>query len=661
MNGQPTGQDFYNFYNTSAGDSQFGGTIDYETPYAEIQGSGNGNFSVYSFEITPSMLDPNSSTVGTSTAADGPFYTAVGLVLSGTVHTGDTWTLELRNTPYTYTATQADATASNPLAAVALGLAVVIASQGGSLGFTASTVGNELLIENSSLGFNVGNATTDGLVQTTNSADTITTSTEPQQTNGSPVDFTSAKVTLTGNTLIGDNWTLTIGSGMSAQTAVYAVTSGATQLSDIASFFASYFGAHLTGAGVTNASGSAEIGFSNLGGGAGLPITFSVSSIAAEGYATITGTPATGELSTVPWMSESFALPANQPSGESWTVTVTPTATGSVATTFSSSADSSASALAQDLRNAFNNLTLTQQGTFHVSFSVGVLTVTSTAGPFTGTISVTPSGSATTGNVDSHTITVGTASADGWSATVSDTNGNNSNTVTASGSATASTVAQNLAAAISGVSGYHAVADGDAVTVTRLDGSDFLLSVSATPGGSAATGAASAQLVTLEPYVGQGVTLTLDGNQYNSTASTAAAAATAIGNQIGSGYTVTPVSGAPAFVVVRSNGSTISATLSATGSGTVASNGTLTLGSFNAGDTFSLTLMQARNGSSNLTETESGSSASALASAFNSGFTVTAGGPRRSPSPGSSSDPHQLQLHGDARTCPQTRRPRRWR
>ena len=65
------------------------------------------------------MLDPNSrhDRQREPTRGDGPFYTAVGLQLSGTVHAGDVWTLELRDTPYVYVATAADAASSDPLAA----------------------------------------------------------------------------------------------------------------------------------------------------------------------------------------------------------------------------------------------------------------------------------------------------------------------------------------------------------------------------------------------------------------------------------------------------------------------------------------------------------------------------------------------------------------
>ena len=52
------GRELLQLLQPSAGDAPFGGSIDWQTPYAEIQGSGDGTLDVYSFEVTPDMLNP---------------------------------------------------------------------------------------------------------------------------------------------------------------------------------------------------------------------------------------------------------------------------------------------------------------------------------------------------------------------------------------------------------------------------------------------------------------------------------------------------------------------------------------------------------------------------------------------------------------------------
>src|SRR5437868_2095628 len=139
----PTGQSFYNFFNSFAGDKPFGGSINWETPYVQIQGAGNGTFDVYSFEVTPDMLNPVASTIdGSTTAAHGPFYTEIGLALTGLVKVGDTWTLGLRDHDYSYTVMPGD---TLTLAAVALKLRDLLNSSSNPVaGYSATAIGNFL-------------------------------------------------------------------------------------------------------------------------------------------------------------------------------------------------------------------------------------------------------------------------------------------------------------------------------------------------------------------------------------------------------------------------------------------------------------------------------------------------------------------------------------
>ena len=320
-------------------------------------------------------------------------------------------------------------------------------------------------------------------------------------------------------------------------------------------------------------------------------------------------------------------MPVAPPQGEEWTITLTPVGSTSQ-TTFSASSDGSQADLAAALVTAFDAKNSTA---YTVTSSSGTVHVTSSA-PFTGTFAVAPSGSATTGSVYTHTVTVDTASADDWTATLTEIGGAAIGTpLSVTGSTDADTLAGNLAAAISGVSGFTAIAEGDQVTITRRTGTDFNISFSASAGGTATPASAYAQAVTLEQYVGQGVTFTLDGTPYTppaANADNAGDAATWIAGQIGSGYTVALSPTQPTFVIVRLDGGSITASLTAGESGSVASSvttgnasGTLTLPTVNAADKVTVTLTQ---GSTVVTKTDT---EAALAGDFSgSGFTISANG-----------------------------------
>src|SRR5262249_44163281 len=89
--GQTIGQeDFYTFYQPRVGNTGAGcGTlcsVDWLTPSARIQGSGNGTYDLFSFEVTADMLDPTASDSQAETGSvrdTSAFYSNVVLGLNG--------------------------------------------------------------------------------------------------------------------------------------------------------------------------------------------------------------------------------------------------------------------------------------------------------------------------------------------------------------------------------------------------------------------------------------------------------------------------------------------------------------------------------------------------------------------------------------------------
>ena len=490
----PTGANFYNFYNTSAGDAPFGGSIDWQTPYAEIQGAGDGSLDVYSFEITPAMLNPVADTIDDSTAAaNGPFYTSLGLNLTGTVLVGDVWTLGLRDHDYSYTVQPGDPLT---LAFIAQTLASMLNSSLNPVsGYTATASGNSLTITNPN-GFNLtGNLLSGGIADIAQQADTVTTSTSAVEADGSTaIDFTSANVTLAGTATPGELWTLTVGSSSRS----FMVTAAGATLADIAADFASHLGGSATGS---------SISFTSL---AGVPLSFSVSGITqSEGYATISGTSVTGQTASVPWSQEQFTLPTATPPNEAWTVSLSDTDGGSPV--------SSGAVLSQTTgaQRASALVTALSGNGYGVSAAGNVLTISRTT-PFLDSIAVTPSGSATTGTASEVTVTVTAASTDTWEATLSDSGSLDTTLTGIAGGSSTSGVAQSLAAAISGISGFTAIAQGAKLTITRLTGGAFSVSIAADPSGTFTKGAAFAAVVTIAPFFtsSEDVTLTLDSTPY---------------------------------------------------------------------------------------------------------------------------------------------------
>ena len=71
------------------------------TPYARIQGSGNGSSTSTRSTVTADMLNPqslaNQNLRSDATPAAGPFYTSATFTFDGDDRPGDVWTLGIRN------------------------------------------------------------------------------------------------------------------------------------------------------------------------------------------------------------------------------------------------------------------------------------------------------------------------------------------------------------------------------------------------------------------------------------------------------------------------------------------------------------------------------------------------------------------------------------
>ena len=81
------------------------------TPYARIQGSGDGSFDLFSFKVTPDMLSPQaltSQTAQNATADPNAFFTSADLRLTGRVTADDVWKLGIRYRDYSYKAEEGD-------------------------------------------------------------------------------------------------------------------------------------------------------------------------------------------------------------------------------------------------------------------------------------------------------------------------------------------------------------------------------------------------------------------------------------------------------------------------------------------------------------------------------------------------------------------------
>src|SRR5262249_58020112 len=102
-----------------------GGDLTRRRRWAQPRGPGGGRSALCPSPLPAAMLTPPLAQVSpTSSAARGPFYTSVGLVLNGDVRAGDVWKLGINNQDISYTAATND-----DLTDVADGIAGKLGSQ----------------------------------------------------------------------------------------------------------------------------------------------------------------------------------------------------------------------------------------------------------------------------------------------------------------------------------------------------------------------------------------------------------------------------------------------------------------------------------------------------------------------------------------------------
>ena len=295
---QITQNDFFQFFDPNVGDRWLtGGTIDWMTPYARIQGSGDGSFDLYSFEVTSAMVNPSALTSlvaldGSVPDANGPFFTDVSLRLSGRVTPGDMWTLGLRYRDYFYTAVDGDT-----LATVAQHLGSQLPSR-----YTVdwTTTPGVLRIQDS-LGFNLTGLTANGISQNANAAATVSRIQNATTTDGNDITFTTATITLGGTAAPGETWTLVIdGHGYDKTTCDTSQPPVCTtDLTQIASALAGQVtGATPNGSTITITRSTA------------FSLAFRISGASPQGTASFDGTPTQTQAPLIQWTTERITLPA---------------------------------------------------------------------------------------------------------------------------------------------------------------------------------------------------------------------------------------------------------------------------------------------------------------------------------------------------------------
>ena len=232
-----------------------------------------------------------------------------------------------------------------------------------------------------------------------------------------------------------------------------------------------------------------------------------------------------------PFIQAKIAFPAARP-GESWTITL-------------AAADGTGTALVKSWTILSTDTDETLAAKFSTLLSTAGYTATADhallnvtgAAAFTVAIAVTPSGAATAGPaVFSHTIVIESAFAatDDWKVFLTETNDAAIASTTAAGSTNTDTIAGNLAAAINTVSGFHAIAEGRTLTVTRTSGADFKLALQIdAPSQGTQDTATVARIVSIGTVASSDTfRLTVGGTPYESTANTAALVAEDLAGQI---------------------------------------------------------------------------------------------------------------------------------
>ena len=274
---------FFNFY-----DEEVQGSKD--IPYARIIGSGDGTYDIYSFVVTPQMLNPIGNTTPTGTESTDAFFTEIVIHINPedkTLIPGEVWSIGLRHVDYSYTV-QSGNDASHYASQVATNLVAAINATDSAFkesGGSASVVvddNTKITISNPN-GFNLkGSGGAIGLSQSISGAGLIKETITLKDKIGSDAQFGQVTLEFSGTPenedvisiiLVLDGNTTTI---VTDPSSLGSLTSIVTNLKDkinaINTFTASESGTSITIA--KTGFGATDI---NVGNGVGLDSGFTIS------------------------------------------------------------------------------------------------------------------------------------------------------------------------------------------------------------------------------------------------------------------------------------------------------------------------------------------------------------------------------------------------
>ncbi len=328
---------FYTFFDPNIGNVISGGGVSSDTPYVRIQGSGNGSYDIYSFVVTDAAINPKSTDGISQTPDNSIYYKSVSFQIAGAIRTGDIWKLNgLRNQNYSYTV-QANDTVED----VARELLAQLPSRFYQSSYTVT--GTVTLVDEA--GFTFG-----GLSQLLSRAGSVTRSTLPKDSAGTPITFSQATISLvnvlttadaaagiTASTaVVGDVWTVNITDATTGVTTPFSHTVAASEtLSEVAqalvTSIGSAFGATRTG---TN------INLTKVG---GFRLALSVAGENTFGSLTVSGRPLVQYTAAI--VTIGAGGNANAATGDVWTITVDGTPFSVTVSNATTSLDSVASSL----------------------------------------------------------------------------------------------------------------------------------------------------------------------------------------------------------------------------------------------------------------------------------------------------------------------------
>ncbi|HXG48652.1 MAG TPA: calcium-binding protein, partial [Methylomirabilota bacterium] len=490
------GLNFFTFFDPNVG----GGVLDFLTPYARIQGAGDGSFDIFEFEITDAMLNPNAIQTILDTPLAGPFFTQITLDLTGPVSVGDVFTLTLRGRDFVYTALPGDQADE-----VAAGLEQLLRTQAPGRYSTAIS-GNALTISDP-YGFTFG-----GLRQQVAAPGTITRTTTPvEQGTNTPIRFSSATVALAnaGALVAGERWSVSLTDTSATpvtETFFYDVQAGDT-IGDVMAALLDEVNraANYIASGTPNASNPASFTITRADGGL-FAVRVSLQSLNPRGTATITGTPDPTQGPAVNWASALFAAPTPQVSGEVWTLTINGTAYE-----FTTGGTLTLGAVQNGL-----NADIPASEPYTVAVNGTMLEVTTTGDYFTATLTVTPPVVDYSPNTRLITLSGPVVADDVWAIVLDGTP--RQYTVLATDDSLED-IAAGLVTELNGDTDYLAVAEGGSIRITRLTAGSVSVSSPTRSFTSGAVGGAAVTtvLVTLGGTRNLGETwrITLDGTNYD--------------------------------------------------------------------------------------------------------------------------------------------------